>query len=147
MTERLLAWFDREATAEDKRYGRHVHVYQPGMTYEHEANSVVSLTQEVGRDEEGKEEPLHAPLIDDDNGYFRTRLSSTPGHQHVFIDKAIRWSLYVKLLNVLAECELVDPLWVAACISQGIATLRLPSSPKTAGERRPTLSDVDTLPF
>lgn len=57
--------------------------------------------------------------------------SSTPGHHHLFIDKAMRWDQLVRLLCVLAEVGLVEPGYVSACIDQGRTSVRLPHVKRT----------------
>lgn len=122
---RLTAWFDKGAPVEVKRYGGHIYLDD---TQEH--GSVLSLTDAPGAE-------THLPLLDDDNGYFRVIPSSTPGHQHVYIDKPITWDQWKRLLVILAELELVDPKWAEASIAQGTATLRLPGHFKSSEEVTP----------
>lgn len=52
--------------------------------------------------------------------------SSTPGHCHLFIDHAMTWDTYEKLLIALADAGLVEPGYVNASIDQGYTTVRLP---------------------
>lgn len=72
---------------------------------------------------------LHAPALDID---LPCRLvpSSTPGHHHLYIDKAMPWPKYVKLLNVLAEVGILEESYVAASIRDGATILRKPGVSK-----------------
>lgn len=72
-----------------------------------------------------KNSDLHRPVIDMD---FPVRVleSSTPGHSHLYIDKRVTWSDYVKLLEVMAEIGLVEPGYVSASKDRGFTALRLP---------------------
>lgn len=109
--KRIFAWFDSRESAKD--YGSQIQLDWG----EWDANSVLSLCEL---------EDHHMPILDDDQGIFRIVKSKTPGHQHVYINKPVRADLFARLLEILAECELVDPNWVRFCLEQGTATLRLP---------------------
>jgi hypothetical protein len=52
--------------------------------------------------------------------------SSTPGHSHLFIDVAMGWPAYSKLLDVLAEVGVVQPGYVSASVARGYTSVRLP---------------------
>lgn len=52
--------------------------------------------------------------------------STTPGHSHLYIDKAMTWANYLKLLHVLAEVGVLEPGYVGASERRGHTTLRLP---------------------
>lgn len=72
---------------------------------------------------------LHAPTLDID---LPCRLvpSSTPGHFHLYIDKAMTWAQYVRLLNVMADVGILEPNYVAASIRDGATILRRPGVKK-----------------
>lgn len=70
-------------------------------------------------------ETMHKLVLDLDHD-AKLVPSSTPGHHHLFIDKAMRWDQLVRLLCVLAEVGLVEPGYVSACIDQGRTSVRLP---------------------
>ena len=108
-----LAKFDQT----DRHYGKHIMDVDVG----HPANCITSGPRV------GDLEALHLPMLDDDGGRFRVAPSRTAGHQHVYIDKAITWKNYVRLLELLAELGLVDETWARLSISQGAATLRYPA--------------------
>jgi hypothetical protein len=69
--------------------------------------------------------PNHKVVLDID---LPARLlpSSTPGHHHLFIDKAIPWDDYVNLLEALAACGLVERGYVYASKERGYTCVRLP---------------------
>jgi hypothetical protein len=52
--------------------------------------------------------------------------SSTPGHSHLYVDFAIPWDRYEKLLRALADCGIVEPGYVFASIERKHTALRLP---------------------
>lgn len=52
--------------------------------------------------------------------------SSTPGHHHLFIDHEIDWADYVRLLEALAACGLVEQGYVNASTQRGYTSVRLP---------------------
>lgn len=52
--------------------------------------------------------------------------SRTPGHHHLYIERALPWSKYVKLLQVLAECEIIEQEYAYASIQRKMTCLRLP---------------------
>ena len=75
--------------------------------------------------QEGVEDPLHTVAIDLDH---RARLvpSSTEDHGHLYIDKVMPWSDYLKLLRVMAEVGLVEPGYVSASERRLATHLRMP---------------------
>lgn len=68
---------------------------------------------------------MHRPVIDIDHG-VRVVESSTPGHNHLFIDVMMPWEDVVKLLEVMAEIGLVQPGYVNASKARGFTAVRLP---------------------
>jgi hypothetical protein len=67
----------------------------------------------------------HLPAIDIDVPVTVVP-SSTKGHGHLYIDKAVPWSKYVALLEALADAEIVERGYVEAAKAHGFTTLRLP---------------------
>jgi hypothetical protein len=55
----------------------------------------------------------HRPVIDIDGG-CQVVPSKTPGHFHLYIDKAIDWNEYRNLLWALVRCGLVEPNYLRA---------------------------------
>jgi hypothetical protein len=85
---------------------------------------------------------LHKPVIDIDLP-VKVVESSTPGHHHLYIDKAMSWEKYRHLLEALAVAGLVEPGYVNASIDRGYSAVRLPWIHK--GEPVPATPDtVDT---
>ncbi|MFY1688195.1 hypothetical protein [Plantactinospora sp. WMMB782] len=68
---------------------------------------------------------MHKPVIDLD---LPARLvpSSTEGHFHLYIDQAVPWEAYVKLLEALADAGLVEPGYVRSSIARGFSAVRPP---------------------
>lgn len=66
---------------------------------------------------------LHRPVLDFD---FPVRYvpSTTPGHGHLYIDRALTWSRYAKLLQALEECGLLEPGYVTASIERKATFVR-----------------------
>lgn len=86
---------------------------------------------------------LHTVVLDID---FPVHIvpSSTPGHFHLFITKAIRWEQYQKLLDVMAEIGLLEPGYVEASKRRGGTHVRLPwvrkSNVNVVGEHDSTVA-------
>jgi len=72
----------------------------------------------------GTDAEIHFPVLDIDSPYVRMIPSRTPGHFHMYLDRSISWDAFKSLLNVLANCGIVDPNWAAASIRQHCAFLR-----------------------
>jgi hypothetical protein len=68
---------------------------------------------------------IHAPVLDID---FEARLipSSTLGHYHLYLDKAITWKKYRKLLKALAKAEIIEPGYARSSIWRGYSAVRKP---------------------
>ncbi len=52
--------------------------------------------------------------------------STTPDHFHLIIDHEISEAQYFKLLDVMAECGLIEPGYVHASKDRGYTAVRLP---------------------
>lgn len=70
-------------------------------------------------------ETYHRPVLDLD---FDAHLapSTSADHHHLYLDKVLTWSDYVKLLNVLAEVGLIEPGYRDASIAREFTAVRLP---------------------
>ena len=68
---------------------------------------------------------LHRPILDID---FPVAVipSTTPGHNHLYIDKRLSWSDYKKLLTVLAEVGIIEWGYADASIEREHTAVRLP---------------------
>lgn len=120
----------------DPDYGGEAEILPDGLQVIHEAEVITSWT---GRREEPKPpagphdwsalahqpETFHRPVLDLD---FDAALvpSSSAGHHHLYLDKVLTWSDYVKLLNVLAEVGLIEPGYRDASIAREFTAVRLP---------------------
>jgi hypothetical protein len=60
--------------------------------------------------------------------------SSTEGHFHLYVDKAIPWTAYTALLEALATAGLVEDGYVSASLARGHTAARLPWIRKPAAE-------------
>lgn len=69
------------------------------------------------------ESATHFPCFDLD---FECRLvpSRSVGHWHLYLDQAVPADLYWKLLDVMAECGLVEPGWVRSGKARGFTSVR-----------------------
>jgi hypothetical protein len=79
-------------------------------------------------------EPIHKVVIDLD---LPAKLlpSTTEGHYHLFIDCEMYWDDYVRLLEALAACGLIEPGYLYASKERGYSAVRLPWVKKE--ERQP----------
>jgi hypothetical protein len=70
-------------------------------------------------------EHLHRPVLDID---FPAHLipSTTEGHFHLYLDKAVTWEKYERLLTVLGEVGILEQGYVDASIARGYSSVRLP---------------------
>lgn len=65
----------------------------------------------------------HFPCIDMDYPVFAMP-SRTPGHTHLYIERAVSWDNYKKLLKALLECGLIEQGYYNASINHGMTLLR-----------------------
>lgn len=75
---------------------------------------------------------MHAPTLDIDLP-CRLVQSSTPGHFHLYIDKAMKWPDYERLLTVLAEVGIIEPGYADASIRRRQTFVRKPGIVKPKG--------------
>lgn len=66
----------------------------------------------------------HYPVIDLDNIDLELRDSSTSGHTHLYINHSVEWDDYLRLLDALVACKLVEPGYVAASRQRGSTMVR-----------------------
>lgn len=94
----------------------------------------------------GQTEEWHRPMLDFDFPVAAVP-SSTPGHTHVYIDRALTWEQYEKVLRVLGEVGLLEEGYVRASIARRSTFLRLPWVKKGREKEctTPTLSDVEAF--
>lgn len=76
---------------------------------------------------------LHYPVIDIDINHDYIP-STTPGHGHLYFNTPVTWEQYTKLLDVLAECGIVEEGYVKASKARGYTAVRLPWVKKPAEE-------------
>lgn len=67
----------------------------------------------------------HKVLIDIDLP-IKVIPSSTPGHNHLYIDHEVTWDEYLRLVFVLADMGIVEEGYASATQERGYASLRLP---------------------
>lgn len=72
---------------------------------------------------------LHAPVLDID---FEARLvpSSTPGHYHLYLDKAVEWDAYERFLRAAADAGILQEGYVNASIERRATFVRKPGVKK-----------------
>jgi hypothetical protein len=77
-------------------------------------------------------ETFHRPILDLD---FDAALvpSSSADHHHLYLDKVLTWSQYVKLLDVLAEVGIIEPGYRDASVAREFTSVRLPWVTKANG--------------
>lgn len=84
-----------------------------------DANVITSLVEsELG-------ETMHKPIIDVDLP-VKIVPSTTEGHGHLYMDLAMPWEDYVKLLDVLVEIGAVEYGYVSASKERGFTAVRVP---------------------
>lgn len=88
---------------------------------------------------------MHAPVLDIDFPVFAIP-SSTPGHFHLYIEKAIRWDDYSGLLDALAHCNIIESGYARACQERGATYVRMPTSKKPTREDPPRVTSTSTDP-
>lgn len=112
LTMRRVEHFDEYGETDDVR---------PITTYTEEASvltSAVSTTEGIHLD-------LHKPVLDIDFPVVALP-SSTPGHSHLYIDKAMPWDDYEKLLVVLVEIGLLEEGYLGASRMRHYTAVRAP---------------------
>jgi hypothetical protein len=77
----------------------------------------------------------HRPVIDIDHKVWVVP-STTPGHNHLYIDVEMSEAKLMRLLDVMAEVGIVEPGYAAASRAKGFASVRLPWIRKGEPQRR-----------
>lgn len=77
----------------------------------------------------------HRPIIDLDLA-AHVIPSSTKGHGHLYINKELTWKEYQKLLNVLADLDIIEKGYRGASLARGYTAVRLPWVKKTEEEMK-----------
>lgn len=85
------------------------------------------------------DEVMHRPVLDIDIP-VKVVPSGTPGHCHLFIDIAMSWADYEKLLWALAAAGIVEEGYVHASVRRGHTSVRLPHV------RKPDAPDAEQAP-
>lgn len=89
---------------------------------EHEANIITS--ELVGqRSATSVDLSLHAPVLDIDFG-AQLIPSSTPGHFHLYFEKAMTWDNYCGLLKALGAVGILEQGYVAASLRRDYSSVR-----------------------
>lgn len=130
-----LAWYVRrldpdgdpqppQRQNDDGTYDEAYDLEQPSP--EHPANVVSSLC----------EDGQHRPVLDIDMPVVLMP-SSTPGHHHLYLNTvALTWDKYAALLDVLADCGIIEQGYADASIRRGQTVVRRPGVPRI--EPRPS---------
>lgn len=138
MLAQLPKWVQRHRMAIMDRPNRDG-VYEGEATLVDTVEDAEVLTSWTGQTEEPKvpsgpndwtalahlPETFHRPILDLD---FDAHLvpSSSAAHHHLYLDKVLTWSDYVKLLDVLAEVGIIEPGYRDASIAREFTSVRLP---------------------
>lgn len=79
----------------------------------------------------------HYPVLDID---FPCELvpSTTPGHFHLYLDRAIQWPDYEALLDALADAQIIERGYAEAAMRRQRTDVRLPWISKPGPETNPT---------
>lgn len=72
---------------------------------------------------------LHYPVLDLDFGAYVVP-SSTPGHFHLYLERAMPWDTYAGLLVALAEAGVIERGYADACLARGMTFVRMPGVSK-----------------
>lgn len=72
---------------------------------------------------------FHAPTLDIDFPCYLIE-SSTPGHFHLYIDKAMMWADYAHLLMALRDSGIIQPGYCDLSLARGASHLRKPDVQK-----------------
>lgn len=77
---------------------------------------------------------FHYPVIDLD---FPARLepSTTPGHFHLYLDRAMTWPQYRKLLRALHQARIIEKGFCALSIKRGASFVRKPGHKKIIAKK------------
>lgn len=103
---------DLNATGEDYTQG------DDGVTTSEQEANIVTSHMGVGGE-------LHAPVLDIDFG-AQLLPSSTPGHFHLYFEKAMTWDNYCGLLKALGDVGILEPGYVKASLRRGYSSVRKP---------------------
>lgn len=69
------------------------------------------------------DDAIHKPALDlDIDAQLVPR--RTPGHHHLYINKELSWTQYSKLLDVLAECGIIEENYASVSKARGMTFLR-----------------------
>jgi hypothetical protein len=121
--------------SDSSHFGESEEVREPATTLD--ANVVSSLIEETEHDVVGDDPWFgslgrqHALLLDLDVPAHLVP-SSTPGNHHLYVDVRIPEEKYFELLNLLAECGVIQVGYAVSSIAKGGSCLRLPWVKKEA---------------
>lgn len=90
-----------------------------------QANLITSMVAAGGLSRLGGPFATHKVVVDVDLP-VSVIASSTPGHFHLFIDKAMDWTTYLALLGALTAAGIVEPGYLSAAEQRGHTAVRLP---------------------
>lgn len=90
-----------------------VHVREPDVN---KAHIVLSHDGATG---------LHRPVLDIDFP-IHVEPSSTEGHFHLYLDKAMPWDQYARFLSALADAGIIERQYASVSRERGYTSVRLP---------------------
>lgn len=88
----------------------------------------------------------HYPILDID---YEAKLipSTSPGHYHLYLDKAVTWESYNRLLTALAECGIIQAGFANASKQRGYSAVRLPHVKKQEKKKAEDMSQFSLKSF
>lgn len=122
MPGQALAHADFEATKRDGDYSNEHTMVGANLD---QANLITSIVSDGAISLLGGHFTQHKVVIDVDMPAQLIE-SSTPGHFHLLIDKAMSWDQYIHLLQALVNAGIVEPGYLAAAERRGHTAVRLP---------------------
>lgn len=129
--ERMRAWADIEQPYDQRKGPQKLYITDP-----HNNKVMVTEEDENGRRLVEKEVNLVTSHVYGEAGQHAVCLdidlpcelvpSRTPGHFHLYIEKAMPWHKYEALLRALAIAGIIEEGYAGASIAKGATCLRLP---------------------
>lgn len=115
----LAAWLDNQTLYAARKLGEdYSDMYDSETADLDKACVATSLVRSLG-------EPRHMLMLDIDSEAFLIP-SSTPGHNHLYVDARMTTDQLETLLDALTAAGIIEPGYANASKSRGYTSLRLP---------------------